>query len=285
MTLLRAFCVGPFVGLFSLLAAAPYFILAGWGIAAHPWIEISSELDRSIGGILEALPSRRSNDLDAREFGQGKSIIMLEAVVISFIYWLALYRIQIGALQVLGVSAIHRLRTLFFPPRSWRALPTTFLFLFAVIVAGFAMPPLVEDPQQVDPIIRQLDQTALSNSFRNYFRQNFGFLLYATAAVAVVFVPFGHSMIQRSTGARLPTSTAFRSSPALLVLCGTNACLAILATISVLQFGELILPADTVAILQKRSSALAMTIALLFAFQTGSTAILHKDFLMRLAKT
>lgn len=272
---IKALFLAPFTALMALIAALPYLLPVVGLVALHPWVTLSPAQSDAVSALIREFPTRfdwpaLTWDIDV--------VLAGELIVIGFFVCLFLCRIQITALQMLGIPPARKLRALVLPAGRWLVLPGL-LFVALGIAAfvigrgGFADYGL--------PVAR-LNTLVNTMSLGGYYAQNSRYLMALFAVLLTLFVLFGLAMVQNSTGIRVRIHMALRDVQGVLILGVIHGALAAVATFYLFQGARLVLPAPYMAQFGTLIYALIVTAILFFSLMSAACAFLLKRQLMKL---
>lgn len=273
-TFFKALFAAPFTGLMALIAALPYLLPTVGLVILHPWFTVSPGQADALSYFITEFPTRFGWPAFTAEIDP---VLVVEVIVIGWFGFLFLYRIQVTAIQMLGIAPQRPLRALFFPAWRWLVLPGLLFVALGIAVVVLGFDSIVAQGLSVEQLIGPVN----ARSVADYYAAHSAALIAIHGLLLVLFTLFGLAMEQNATGIRVRLHMVLRDIPAVLILGALHAVLSVAATVYLFQAAQLLLPEPYVGRYAALWLALVVNATLLFTLMSAACSFLLKRQLLK----
>lgn len=273
-TFFKALFAAPLTGLLALIAALPYLLPIAGLVILHPWFTVSPGQAAAISSFINEFPTRFG--WPALRVGIDP-VLLVEIIVIGWFVFLFLYRIQVTAIQMLGIAPQRPLQALFLPAWRWLVLPGMLFVALGIAVVVIGAESIVARGLSLARLTGAVNTVSVADYYADYgdaLMAIFGLLL-------ATFALFGLAMEQNATGIRVRIHMVLRDMPSVLILGAVHGVLSVVSTVSLFQAAQLLLPEPYVSQYATLWLALIVNATLFFTLMSAACSFLLKRQLLK----
>ena len=251
----------------------PYLLPIVGLVILHPWFTVSSGQAAAISAFITEFPTRFGWRALRIEIDP---VLLVEIVVIGWFAFLFLYRIQVTAIQMLGIAPQRPLRALFLPAWRWLVLPGLLFVAIGIAVVVLGADSIVAQGLSVEQLIGPVN----TRSVADYYAAHAAALIAILGLLLATFALFGLAMEQNATGIRVRLHMVLRDMPSVLILGALHGVLSVAATVYLVQAAQL-LPEPYVSQYATLWLALIVNATLFFTLMSAACSFLLKRQLLK----